>query len=201
MAEGGVTMCPLCHDPGHTLSTCPRWRAPARREAGFFALSLVPPWAWAALAGVVLVTTFAAGWRAADGRWQAKEKVRLAEQTQHALEASQEARRIEQARAAKVQEVTNDYATRSNRDRVAAAAARTELDGLRSALADRDRAAAAPGAACTIDAGGGLERQLLGACASALADLGGEADRLETKLTGLQRYVRAITGAASVPAP
>ena len=39
---------------------------------------------------------------------------------------------------------------------------------------------------------GGLERELLGQCANALASLAKEADRLESKVVGLQGYVGGV---------
>jgi hypothetical protein len=159
--------------------------------------------AWAA--GLVLLAA-AALWLRHDGaaagaagvqqRWDAE----TAQRAQQALQASQEARRIEQARSAKVQEIQDVYATRSNRDRAAAAGAAGELGRLRDELAARDRAAAAPASTRRIDLAG-TERQLFGRCAEALSAVAADADRLETKLTALQGYVRAVTGAASAPAP
>jgi hypothetical protein len=120
---------------------------------------------------------------------------------QQALEASQEARRIEQQRATKVQEVQDDYATRSNRDRAAAAGAAGELGRLRNILAaasgPASSAAAAPGRADDATAA----RTVVGHCAQSLLAMAETADACESRLSGLQGYVQAITGTASAPAP
>jgi hypothetical protein len=163
-------------------------------------LGFLPWWAWAALVALALATATGMGHRAGAAGVQQRWDAEKAAAARQALEASQEARRIEQARAAKVQEVQSDYATRSNRDRAAAAGAAGELERLRDELAARDRAAAAPASTCRIDVAG-AERDLFGSCAAALAEVAGEADRLETRLTALQGYVRAITAPASAPAP
>jgi hypothetical protein len=163
-------------------------------------LGFLPWWAWAALVALALATATGMGWQQGAGHVQARWNAEKATRVQQALEASQEARRLEQARAAKVQEVQDVYATRSNRDRASAAGAAGELGRLRDELAARDRAAAAPAATCRIDLAG-TERQLFGRCAEALSAVAADADRLETKLTALQGYVRAVTGAASAPAP
>lgn len=80
-------------------------------------------------------------------------------------------------------------------DALALHRAGTELERLRLAIATRDRAAAptpSPGAVPDEPGDGGL----LGACAGELRDVAAEADRLATKVSALQDYVR-LTGQAA----
>jgi hypothetical protein len=113
-------------------------------------------------------------------------------QAAQALEASEEARRIEQKRASGVQEAQDHAQAIARVSRADAAAARTELQRLRDILAERDRiVAVAAGAQCRVYAGA-TERKLLQSCAEALAGLGEEADRERAHLIELQGYVKAI---------
>jgi hypothetical protein len=158
----------------------------------------VVPIGCAVLLAFALAFAARVGQRAGAAGVQAKWDADKAAAARQALEASQEARRIEQHRAREVQSAQSNYAARAVRDRAAAAGAAGELERLRDELAARDRAAAAPASTCRIDVAG-AERELFGRCAAALAEVAAEADRVESKLTGLQDYVRAI-GAAPAPA-
>jgi len=91
-----------------------------------------------------------------------------------------------------VQTVGERHEKTKRANAASAAAAGSELDGLRHEIATRDRAAtAAPGAAGRADASG-AERELLGQCASVLVGVAQEADRIEAKLGALQDYVRNV---------
>ncbi len=108
-----------------------------------------------------------------------------------ALKAEQAAREQEQALSKAKQKAEAAYVNEKRKAAAAAASADRALDGLRVALAERE--AAADPATCTrIDAGVGLERELLGSCAAALVGLAKEADRLEALVVGLQGYVRNV---------
>jgi hypothetical protein len=72
------------------------------------------------------------------------------------------------------------------------AAVRTERDGLRIALANREREARAnPASVAGVDAGS-TERELLSEGADALVTLAAEADQLRIQVTGLQAYVSNV---------
>lgn len=108
-----------------------------------------------------------------------------------ALKAEAAARTKEQTLLQQKQKAEAAYVKEKQKAAAAAASADRALDGLRSALAERD--AAADPATCTrVDAGSGLERELLGSCASALVGLAKEADRLEALVVGLQGYVKNV---------
>jgi leucyl aminopeptidase (aminopeptidase T) len=108
-----------------------------------------------------------------------------------ALKAEQAARAQEQALIQAKQKAEAAYVKEKQKAAAAAASADRALDGLRSALAER--AAAADTATCTrVDAGVGLEQELLGHCAAALVGLAAEADRLEALVVGLQGYVKNV---------
>jgi phage protein D len=108
-----------------------------------------------------------------------------------ALKAEQDARAQEQKLIQQKQKAEAAYVKEKQKAAAAAASAERALDGLRNAL--DERAAAADTATCTrVDAGVGLEQQLLGRCASALVGLAAEADRLEAIVVGLQGYVKNV---------
>lgn len=82
----------------------------------------------------------------------------------------------------------------------AALAARTERDRLLNVLADRERAASAPGAdPARLD--GARERNVLAACTGEFEGMAGEANRLALKLTALQGAVRSSCPDAVAAAP
>jgi hypothetical protein len=163
-------------------------------------LGFLPWWAWAALVALALATSAGLGHRAGAAGVQQRWDAEKAAAARQALEASQEARRIEQARAAKVQESQDHARQIASAARQDAAGARTELDRLRSILAERDRVTAvAAGAQCRVDAGA-TERKLFQSCAEALAGMGEQADADRTRLIELQGWVKAILGGQSAHA-
>lgn len=112
--------------------------------------------------------------------------------TAQALKASEAARAKEKELQAKVKGVTDAYIV-ERRKRVAdGVATQSELDRLRDELALSGAASQNPGTASGVYGAGGPERDLLGACATHLVRLAGEADRLESKVIGLQEYVKAV---------
>ena len=100
-------------------------------------------------------------------------------------------RKTEQAMAAKLRKAQDEYA---KLQKLNADSAR-DLDRVRGDFqtAINSRCTANPTAPGCADAGGGLERELFGHCASALSELAVQADRLETKVIGLQAYIKSIT--------
>jgi hypothetical protein len=155
-------------------------------------VGLIPPWfKWVAL-GLVAGSLVMAGERWGAGRIQAKWDAEKAATVAQALQASQEARRVEQSRARNVQE-SQDHARKiAEAARVDAAGARDELGRLRDELAARDRVTAvAAGAKCVVDVGA-AERKLLGACAAEYQRMAEEADGVRANLIELQGYVKAL---------
>lgn len=114
-----------------------------------------------------------------------------AEQIEKALTASEQNRKTEQAMAEKLRKANDEYA---KLQKLNADSAR-DLDRVRGDFqtAINSRCTANPTAPGCADAGGGLERELFGHCASALSELAVQADRLETKVIGLQAYIKSIT--------
>lgn len=127
-------------------------------------------------------------WKAyKTGERQIEVKYQLA-----AAKAQEEARKHEQELVTAKQKAEEQYVQEKRKSAAAAAAARTELDRLRNALAERG-AAGADSPACTGAYGSPrLEQELLGQCASALTSMAAEADRLEAIIIGLQGYVKGV---------
>ena len=69
-----------------------------------------------------------------------------------------------------------------------AVATADSLRDLNAAITERDNAPAPSG----INGTGGLERELLGSCATSLTELAITSDRLESKVDGLQSYVTSV---------
>jgi hypothetical protein len=152
---------------------------------------LLNPRLWAAVAAVALLTgthtlAYKAGRAAVRGAWDADIALRSAS----ALAASEKRRNDEKALSAETLKVANDLALQNTRR---AAAERAAADSLRSFKATLYAPVGAdPAAAGRVDGTGGLERELLGQCADALANLASTADRLEGKVVGLQGYVAGV---------
>lgn len=147
----------------------------------------------AGLTGVVLAVIVGAsmyfGYRQASDRCAAR--ISLYEKS--AREASEAARLREQELLDEVESVKDQYMRQVEVDRRAARGARTELKRLRDAIAARERAAGEAAAAAGRTDDAATERALLGSCAAELVDVAREADRIATRLGGLQNYVRTIT--------
>lgn len=114
------------------------------------------------------------------------------EYTAQALKASEAARLKEQQLQAKVKGVSDAYIVEKRKRAADGAFAQSELDRLRDQLALSGAASQNPGTSTGTYGAGGLERDLLGACAAHLVRLSGEADRLESKVVGLQDYVKTV---------
>ena len=145
-------------------------------------LALLSPrfWIGLALVGVLAFThykAFTGGKAAVQAAWTADK-----------LAASEATRQRE--KAATIATTKVDYALQQskNRDIAAGRATADSLRSVKAALAERDTTPTAAGAFGT----GGLERELLGSCATALAEMAITADRLETKVVGLQAYTRNV---------
>lgn len=121
-----------------------------------------------------------------------KEKL---EYTAKALKAEQEARAKEQLLLAQRQQVERKYIDEKRKAADAAIASKSALDSLRYEINNAPAPSCPandPSAASRIASGARLERELFGACATALTELAQEADRLETIIVGLQQYVKNV---------
>lgn len=107
--------------------------------------------------------------------------------------AEKEARIRESEMADAARKASDAYQSNLNRARAGASAALSELDGLRSALNATSPGAPASAASSGAYAAGGPERELLGTCAATLQGMAAQADRLESKVIGLQDYVRGLS--------
>ena len=145
---------------------------------------------------VVLLLAFAAaGWKGyalGERHVQAQWDADIAQRTAQALAASEAARKREQDLNAAVADARGKYAKSVQNVHVVAAAAADGLRNLETILAAPATASSSAVASSGTNGAGGLERQLLGQCAKALAGMGAEADRLAAKIVALQDYVRAI---------
>lgn len=128
------------------------------------------------------------------GRTQGREAER-AEWVKHttaaALQASEAARIKEQERLRASEIIERNHMATVEKLRAAAGGARGELDRLRLALAERDRAGRDAAAAGRAD-DAARERELLGACAAEYQSMARDADELAARLSGLQSYVRQV---------
>lgn len=150
-------------------------------------------WRIWALVGILVVVA-ATHWKAysmggAEARAELAE--RNAELMAESVTQSEANRKTEQVMAAKLRKAQDEYA---KLQKLNADSAR-DLDRVRGDFqtAINSRCTANPTAPGCADAGGGLERELFGHCASALSELAVQADRLETKVIGLQAYIKSIT--------
>lgn len=147
---------------------------------------------WAALA--IAVALAASHWKAYS-MGGAEYRARMAElQTEmlaKAATASEDARKIEQTMAAKLRKAQDDYAKLQKINANNALALDRVRGDFETAL--NSRCANNPTAPGCTDGSGRLERELFANCATALGELGKTADRLETKVVGLQEYVKAVT--------
>jgi Bacteriophage Rz lysis protein len=106
--------------------------------------------------------------------------------------AEREARTREAEMADAVRKASDVYAQNLKRAQAGAASARTDLERLRDAAGSpRDAAQDSAAAAGADDAA--RARLLLGSCGKALTELAEIADAAETKLIGLQDYVRGLS--------
>jgi cell division septum initiation protein DivIVA len=106
--------------------------------------------------------------------------------------AEKEARTREAEMADAVRKASDVYAQNLKRAQAGAAGALSELDSLRNAINATSPAAPASAASSSTNGTGGPERELLGACAATLQGMAAQADRLESKVIGLQDYIRSL---------
>lgn len=117
----------------------------------------------------------------------------IAQRAQIALEAEQAARQREQLLIEEKQKAEVLYVQEKRKAATAALDAQSHLGRLRDELYSLGNAPRKCSATSSrIDAGAGLERELLGQCASTLTAVAAEADRLEALVVGLQQYVKNV---------
>ena len=127
------------------------------------------------------------GAKGVQSEWDAD----IAQRTAQALAASEAARATEQALQTRVGRIDRAYQDQKRATATVAAAAADGLRNLEAILAAPAGASSSAVAASGNYGAGGLERELLGNCAAALAELGRTADRLEGKVVALQEYIKA----------
>ena len=156
--------------------------------------ALLSPRLWLAIGlAIALAVSHGMAYKSGRAAVRADWDKDIADRTQQALQAEQAARKKESDLQDAKEKAEERYARQKKLDAAARAAAGAELDGLRNELAALDSVTSKDtSTTARTDGAGRLERELLGACAQSLADLAAEADRLETKLVGLQDYVRGV---------
>jgi hypothetical protein len=161
---------------------------------------VIPAQVKAIVAIVVVAGAFAVGWGAAARGYRADIAELHALQVEQQAAAEREARAAEQVMADNARSAADAYSKNLRRARAAVAGARTELDGLRDAIAAVPACPAAQGASAPggTDGTAGL-RRVADECSVAFEALAGNAALDAAKVTGLQDYIRAI-GAAPAPA-
>jgi hypothetical protein len=148
-----------------------------------------------AVAAAIALALAASHWKAyTKGRdvVRAEWALDAAERTQAALAASEAARKVEQDLQTKVGRVDRAYQEQKRATAHVAAAAADGLRNLEAILTAPATASSNAVASAGNHGAGGVERELLGQCAAALAGMGKEADRLAGKVLTLQEYVKAI---------
>jgi hypothetical protein len=148
-----------------------------------------------AAAGLIGAVIAALGvWQVQDWRYNARIAL-MQEAHETSLRKASEAARVQEQKLVEArQKVEVDYAQHKKRAAVAAAGAQSELSRLRDALAAPSAGAAGGDTrpAERVDGVAGLERELLGQCATAFVAMAAEADRLKAAVIGLQGYVREV---------
>jgi hypothetical protein len=150
------------------------------------------------IAAALIVAVFLAGthWKAytkGQDAITAEWDKDVAQRTAAALEASEKARKTEQELSAKVGRIDRAYQDQKRATATVVSAVAVGMRELETALATAPSASASDAATASGNHGtGGIERELLGSCAAALAQLGQEADRLSLKVVTLQAYIREM---------
>lgn len=141
---------------------------------------------YARLAGLLAVLVLLAGvaWKIDQNGYKRSQ----AKWTAEKLAMSENARLREKALNLSTERIDRDYQKQKAADRVAAGAAADSLRDFTAIIKPDSPASPASG----TDGTGGLDRELLGHCAEALTSLGQTADRLESKVVGLQSYVKDV---------
>jgi len=154
-------------------------------------MALLSPRVWAAIALCVFLAgthwkAYHAGGKSVQADWTS-EKL---EQTRLAAATSEKNRKEEALLQTKVQKVSADYAKQKQ---INADLSKSLDDSVRDFNTTLGSVSTADSSTSTRDHGtGGLVNQLLGTCSATLAELAGEADRLEGKTVALQNYINSV---------
>ncbi len=153
-------------------------------------MSWLDPTRWLLYGGLVLALILGVG-RLDESRQQIGYDRAQAEDTAAALKASEAARVKETALNISNERLKNDLVKKS-REHADAVAAADDAERVFLSVLNSSPSGTGSTATARIDAAGGPERELLGACAQNLVGLAKEADRLENKVLGLQTYVTTV---------
>lgn len=171
---------------------------------GFRVVNAVPAWIWLVVALL--------GW----GAWQRHQAGVQAEAAKNAhstallsaarAQAEADARALEHKLSVNARKAADEQARRLAQTRAAAADAAAELERLRNIIQATGPAASntdSNTSACRrSDDAAATYRQLFGACASAFAGMGRDAENLADQVAGLQGYIRAtVPGVPDPPLP
>jgi hypothetical protein len=143
--------------------------------------------------------SYVAGKKTVQAEWN----LDIQKRTEQALAAEQAAREQEQQLVAAKHKAEEAYVEQKRKAARAADGAKSELDRLRNAIAERGAGETCtdPSAQPRANAGARLEQELLGHCAATLVELAAEADRLEAIVVGLQGYIKGTVLKQSSPQP
>ncbi len=112
--------------------------------------------------------------------------------TKDKLQHSQQALLVQQQMQQEKQKSDERYANEKRKAAVAVSAAKSELDRLRDELTSRREESVGTSPNTRANGISGLERELLGQCATTLVSVAAEADRLEAVVVGLQSYITNV---------
>lgn len=147
-------------------------------------------------AAAAIVSAFLAAcgtWQVQAWRYDAQVAQMKQGYAQSLQRAEELARKREHDLLAARQKAEDQYDLEKRKAAAAVTRSRSELDGLRNELyAISPPGAKDPSAALRADGRAGLERELLGSCASTLVGVAAEADRLAAVVVGLQGYVKEV---------
>lgn len=152
-------------------------------------MSWLSPYRWLLVGGLAIALW---GWHWNDKRIAVSDAIAVmqAKQVAAALAASEAARAKEAELQSKVTKVANDYQTEKKRRAADAVSLNDSLRQLQASIdSPTSTSASSPG---RVNGTGGLERELLGNCSKALAEMAITADRLEGKVVGLQGYINSV---------
>lgn len=120
-----------------------------------------------------------------------QEVVQMKWDNEKLVQAEQALQKQQQLQAEK-QKADERYANEKRKAAIAVSAAKSELDRLRDELASRGEESVGASAIPRTNGATGLERELLGHCATTLVAMAAESDRLEAVVVGLQSYVTNV---------
>ncbi len=140
--------------------------------------------------GFTHIAAYVHGKSVGKQKWE-KERAELTART---LELEQATRTKEQQLVEQRQKAEVKYVEVKREAARAATSAQSELDRLRNVLAAREARGPTqnPAAPTGTHDPAGLERVLLGQCATTLVEVAADADRLKAVVVGLQAYVKGV---------